>query len=107
MSDPIKIKIADLIKDTEDGLKRQDIAKKYDLSMKDVTDIFKHEKLKNLRAKTQPKYILVDDKNEEDEKVDESTEDTKEDATEDTKEDVEESEEEPNKEPEEDDEDDW
>jgi hypothetical protein len=59
--DRVTVTISGLIKDTEDGLKRQEIATKYNLTLTEVRDIFKHPKLKDVRAKAPKRWILVDD----------------------------------------------
>ena len=59
--DRVTVTISGLIRDTEEGLKRPEIAAKYHLTLNEVRDIFKHPKLKDVRAKAPKRWILVDD----------------------------------------------
>ena len=45
---------------TEEGLSREEIRVKLDCTKTEITEIFRHEKLKNLKACTK-KFLLVDD----------------------------------------------
>lgn len=45
---------------TEEGLSREEIRVKLDCTKTEITEIFRHEKLKNLKACTK-KFMLVDD----------------------------------------------
>lgn len=45
---------------TEEGLTREEIRVKLDCTKTEITEIFRHEKLKNLKACTK-KFLLVDD----------------------------------------------
>lgn len=45
---------------TEEGLTREEIRIKLDCTKTEITEIFRHEKLKNLKACTK-KFLLVDD----------------------------------------------
>jgi hypothetical protein len=60
--EPRRIKISDILSDLENGLEREDIQKKYDLRPTDVTELFKHPKLKGKRAKKKvTRLIIIDD----------------------------------------------
>lgn len=55
------LKISTILKMfTEDGLTREEIRVKLDCTKTEITEIFRHEKLKNLKACTK-KFLLVDD----------------------------------------------
>ena len=55
------LKISTILKMfTEEGLTREEIRVKLDCTKTEITEIFRHEKLKNLKACTK-KFLLVDD----------------------------------------------
>lgn len=57
----VTVTITGLLKDLDEGLKRPDIATKYGITLQDVHNIFKHDKLKGKKARMPPGYILIDD----------------------------------------------
>jgi hypothetical protein len=59
---PIKLTVSGIIMDLENGLDRTAIATKYGLSSTEVNEVFKHPKLKGLRAKRKiTRITLIDD----------------------------------------------
>ena len=55
------LKISTILKMfTEEGLTREEIRVRLDCTKTEITEIFRHEKLKNLKACTK-KFLLVDD----------------------------------------------
>ena len=55
------LKISTILKMfTEEGLTREEIRVKLDCTKTEITEIFRHEKLKNLKANSK-KFLLVDD----------------------------------------------
>lgn len=61
MTEKITVTIKGLLEDLDEGLTRPEIAKKYGLTLTDVREIFKHDKLKDKKARTAPRFILIDD----------------------------------------------
>lgn len=61
MMEKTKITISSLLEDMKQGLVRSEIQKKYSLSGKEISDIFKHPALKGKKASKSASYILVDD----------------------------------------------
>ena len=59
----ITVSIQQILQDLKDGIDRNGIAKKYGLKKSQVTQIFKHEKLKNkkVRRPVEDSYVLVDE----------------------------------------------
>lgn len=64
MSDKVKLTVNGLLEDLEQGLTRPEIAEKYGLSMSSINKAFKHPKLAGKKAKSVPKFILIDDEDE-------------------------------------------
>jgi hypothetical protein len=60
---PIVLTVTGIINDLNDGIDRDGIATKYNLSKAEVTELFKHPKLTGLRArkKIPVRFTLVDD----------------------------------------------
>jgi len=60
---PITLTVTGIINDLNDGIDRDGIATKYDLTKAEVTELFKHPKLTGLRArkKIPVRFTLVDD----------------------------------------------
>jgi len=56
-------------RDLNNGLTRPQIQAKYNLSGKDLKELFSHPKLKGLKTKVAPSFKLVDDTLENDEEV--------------------------------------
>ncbi len=61
------LSVSGLLKDLQNGLTRDDIAEKYDITKAEVREHFKHPKLKNRKTIKAPimKFTLVDDTAEE------------------------------------------
>lgn len=60
---PIVLTVTGIINDLNDGIDRDGIATKYNLTKAEVTELFKHPKLTGLRArkKIPVRFTLVDD----------------------------------------------
>lgn len=60
---PITLTVTGIINDLNEGIDREGIAKKYNLSKTEVTELFKHPKLAGLRArkKIAVRFTLIDD----------------------------------------------
>lgn len=59
---PIKLTVSGIMMDLENGLDRAAIATKYGLTSGEVNEVFKHPKLKGLRAKRKiTRITLIDD----------------------------------------------
>lgn len=60
---PIVLTVTGIINDLNEGIDREGIAQKYNLSKTEVTELFKHPKLAGLRArkKIAVRFTLVDD----------------------------------------------
>jgi hypothetical protein len=65
MSEKKEIKISTIKKLLDEGKTRIDIAEYFNLTGKEVKDIFTHPKLKGLRVKVAPSYILLDEEEDE------------------------------------------
>jgi hypothetical protein len=74
MKEPVKITVQGVLEDLENGLTRnandphykgegQSIGEKYGLNKSQVSDLFKHEKLKGRKVKKEkiPAFILIDE----------------------------------------------
>jgi hypothetical protein len=64
---PVKVQltVSGILNDLNEGLTRDAIRTKYSLSAKDVSELFKHPKLKGKKTKPAPGFNLVDDTPEE------------------------------------------
>lgn len=62
-TEPIVLTVTGIINDLNDGIDRDGIATKYNLTKAEVTELFKHPKLTGLRArkKIPVRFTLVDD----------------------------------------------
>lgn len=60
---PIKLTVQQILKDLQEGQTRPEIQKKYGLTVTDLTELFKHEKLKGKKTlkKRVPGFILTDE----------------------------------------------
>lgn len=56
-----QITVSGIQGDLNNGLSRPQIAAKYALSNKDLKELFSHPKLKGLKTKPAPSFILTDD----------------------------------------------
>jgi hypothetical protein len=57
----VVIKVSQILEDLGNGLDREAIKAKYNLSHNDMSKLFSHEKLKGVRVKKAPSFILEDD----------------------------------------------
>ena len=57
----VQLTVSGIQADLNNGLTRANIQSKYDLSGKDLKELFSHPKLKGLKTKVAPKFTLVDD----------------------------------------------
>lgn len=57
----VKLTVTGVQADLNNGLTREMIKAKYGLTTKDLKDLFAHPKLKGLKTKPKPGFILVDD----------------------------------------------
>lgn len=55
------ITVSGILEDLANGLKRKEIKEKYGLTLKETTELFKHERLKGRKAVKQVSFTLVDD----------------------------------------------
>lgn len=56
-----QLTVSGILADLDNGLTRPMIQTKYKLSGKDLTELFKHPKLKGKKTKAAPGFVLVDD----------------------------------------------
>jgi len=66
-ADKIKLTTSQVLADLESGLDRDAIGKKYGLRPFETKRLFEHPKLKGVRVKTAPNFILEDDTEDEEE----------------------------------------
>jgi hypothetical protein len=57
----VQLTVSGILNDLNEGLTRDGIRSKYALTAKDVTDLFKHPKLKGKKTKPAPGFSLTDD----------------------------------------------
>lgn len=57
--EPIRLTIAQILEDLDNGLTRAGIGQKYDLSGADVSRLFQHAELKGKKTKALPNFIIV------------------------------------------------
>jgi len=61
MSDKAQLTVSGIKNDLDQGLSRPEIQAKYGLSTRDLKSVFSHPKLKGLKTKPVPQFVLVDD----------------------------------------------
>jgi hypothetical protein len=57
----VQLTVSGILNDLNEGLTRDGIRSKYNLTAKDVSDLFKHPKLKGKKTKPAPGFSLTDD----------------------------------------------
>jgi len=61
MSEKVQLTVSGIKNDLNEGLTRPEIGVKYGLSNRDLASVFKHPKLKGLKTKPVPQFVLTDD----------------------------------------------
>ncbi|MCK4521791.1 MAG: hypothetical protein KAU20_04405 [Nanoarchaeota archaeon] len=56
-----QLTVSGILNDLNEGLSRPNIQAKYNLSGKDMKDLFSHPKLKGRKTKPAPSFVLTDD----------------------------------------------
>jgi hypothetical protein len=56
-----QLTVSGILNDLNEGLSRPNIQAKYNLSGKDMKDLFAHPKLKGRKTKPAPSFVLTDD----------------------------------------------
>lgn len=59
----VQLTVSGILADLDEGLTRDQIKDKYGLSHRDMTELFKHESLKNKKPRKPFGFTLVDDTN--------------------------------------------
>ena len=57
----VQLTVSQIQLDLKNGLTRDNIQAKYELTKKDLKELFSHDKLKGLKTHVKPKFVLVDD----------------------------------------------
>jgi len=69
MSEKVQLTVSGIQEDLNNGLTRAEIQAKYGLSGRDMKSVFSHPKLKGLKTKPAPQFVLTDDTEDTDEVV--------------------------------------
>jgi hypothetical protein len=56
-----QIKVTEILTDLENGLTRKEIKVKYNLTFKEMQEVFKHEKLRFKKTRQKPNIEVIDD----------------------------------------------